>query len=319
MRFNLLSVDLNLLKAFDALERDRSVTKAAARLHVGQPALSHALSRLRALTSDRLFVRGPGGMMPTPRALKLIGPVRDSLAQIENTLFGSESFDPATARHAFRIGMSDFGAAAVVPRLSRTLSRIAPGMSLSIHNADRSNAAAKLDNGAIDLAIGFFPHCATWHRKERLFEEDHLCVFHPKQVKATRPISLKDFLNHAHVLVRLQGEDRGFVDDILDKRKLQRKVMIASPYFLLAGYLLHQLPMIAVLPRHYAELCAMTCGLVASPLPFPTPSYEVSMLWRSRDESNTSLAFLRQTLSDAFSGNERPASRAGRTVTKVLT
>ena len=239
-RIDLRQVDLNLLKAFDALERHRSVTKAGQALGLGQPAMSHALARLRELTMDELFVRSASGLQPTPRALQLIGPLRSALSQIEVALYGAQDFQPETAAQDFRIGMSDLVSAAVLPKLARTLSRTAPGVTMSVLNSDRFNAAALLDGCEIDLAIGLFPETAEWHVKEALFEEHHSCVFNPKLVKAKAPISLADFTAYPHILVTLKGDRQGFVDDILGKMGQKRRVLIASPYFLLAGYLLHQ-------------------------------------------------------------------------------
>src|SRR6516165_9126679 len=118
-RIDLRQVDLNLLKAFDALERHRSVTKAGQALGLGQPAMSHALARLRELTMDELFVRGASGLQPTPRALQLIGPVRSALSQIEVALYGAQDFQPETAAQDFRVGMSDLVSAAMLPKLAR--------------------------------------------------------------------------------------------------------------------------------------------------------------------------------------------------------
>jgi LysR family transcriptional activator of mexEF-oprN operon len=294
------SVDLNLLKTFDMLERERSVTKAAKRLRLGQPALSHALGRLRELTGDELFVRGPTGMSPTPRALELIAPVRAGLAQIEAALFGQQDFEPTRAKDCFHLGMTDFVAAAVMPVLSRVLAETAPHVTLAVVSAERSNAAELLDQRRIDLAVGFFPECASWQRRAQLFEEDHVCVFNRKLVRAKTPISLDDYVRYPHVLVSLRGDEQGFVDGILRKWKRERRVAITTPYFLLAGYLLHQLPLIATLPTHYAQLCVVTSQLTISPVPFETPHFAVSMLWHGRDDTRASLTFLRTALERAF-------------------
>jgi LysR family transcriptional regulator, mexEF-oprN operon transcriptional activator len=296
-RIDLRTLDLNLMKAFVALEEDRNVTRSAKKLGIGQPAVSHALARLRQLTQDELFVRGHGGMMPTPRALELIGPIRAALSQIEAALAGQPAFDPASSRKRFTIGASDFVAAAVLPSLSKALARAAPGTSIAVRNADRNNAAQLIDAREIDLAVGLFPQASMWHRKERLFEEGHVCAFNAKLVKASSPITLKEFVAYPHILVTLRGDEKGFVDEILTRRKLSRQVAVATPFFLLAGYLLHEQPMIATLPRRYAELCAVTAKLSISPLPFASPKFDISMMWHARDETNPALVLLRRLLS----------------------
>ena len=297
---DLRRVDLNLLKAFDALERLRSVTRAAEALSLGQPAMSHALARLRELTQDELFVRGPSGMAPTPRALELIGPIRSALAQIEVALYGPTEFNIKDADQTFRLGMTDFVAAAVIPKLTRCLGKRAPKVTLSVLNSDRTNAAKMLDDRQIDVAVGLFPETAAWHVTEALFEETHSCVFNPKRVRADSPITLAQFVSEPHVLVTLDGDRTGFIDEIVAELGMERTVLVSIPYFLLAGYLLHQLPLIATLPTHYAQLCAMTSKLVISPLPFKTPSFTVSMMWHRRENNLPSFNFLLVNLRDAL-------------------
>jgi LysR family transcriptional regulator, mexEF-oprN operon transcriptional activator len=291
---DLRSIDLNLLKAFEAMDRERNVTAAATRLGIGQPAMSHALQRLRDLLDDPLYVRGPGGMAPTPRALELIAPIKDALARIEEALRGNTLFDPFKSTRRFRIGMSDLVAAAVVPSLVEALRLQAPNADLAVRNVDRTNAVRMLDDNDIDLAIGLFPAVPEWHQKEDLFEEDFACVFNKNLIKLKTPVTMKQYLAHSHILTTLQGDDTGFVDQVLSKQNLKRRVHITSPFFLLSGYLLHQLPLIATLPRHYAELCAKTSDLTISALPFPTPSFKISMVWHRRDASIPISQFIRR-------------------------
>ncbi len=300
---NLRSVDLNLLKAFDAIERERNVTSAAASIGIGQPAMSHALRRLRDVVGDPLYVRGPGGMIPTARAIELIGPIRAALAQIESALGGSALFDASTSSQRFCIGMSDLVAAAVVPGLIELIGSQAPLADLGIRNVDRTNGAKMLDNQDIDLAIGLFPKINSWHQKQDLFEEDFVCVFNPSLVNSKSPISMDDYLSHSHILTTLQGDEIGFVDKVLEEQGLKRRIHITSPFFLLSGYLLHQLPLIATLPRHYAELCAATSDLVLSPLPFDTPRFKISMVWHGRNANDPSLQFI---LNMVISATQRP-------------
>jgi len=297
---NLQRLDLNLLKVLDALERDRSVTKAAKRLGIGQPAVSHALGRLRELTQDRLFTRGGAGIEPTAHALSLIEPVRSALAQVEEGFFGSKSFDAQGSVDRFCIGMSDFTAVTVLPTLTRALQRAAPNATITVRACDRTNAVQMLDNRQVDIAIGYFPGVESWQRAHPLFEEDHCCLFNPKLVKVKTPITLKQYLAYPHMLVTHSGDERGLIDDVLSRRKVSRTVLISSPYFLLACYLLHQLPLIAALPRHYAKMSAVTSKLAISELPFETPGFTVSMIWHKRDNANARQRFLRDLVVGAI-------------------
>src|SRR5215211_1855485 len=151
---NLSRVDLNLLVALDALLTERSVTRAAARVGLGQSAMSHNLARLRALFGDEILTRGPEGMRPTPRALALVEPVRTVLSQIEALVSRDEAFNPQTAEHTFRVGLSDTLEALIVPSLLAHLCEVAPGIHLRLHNFEPSKLLDDLDADRLDLAIG---------------------------------------------------------------------------------------------------------------------------------------------------------------------
>lgn len=293
--------DLNLLKAFDALERERNVTAAARRLHLGQPAMSHALARLRRDLDDELFVRSATGMVPTSRAVALTEPIRAALAQIESALQSEVTGDAATTDQRFRIAMSDVVAAAVVPRLSAALRKRAPAASVGVQTYDPRTVARRLDDGEIDLAIGMIKKSSGWHDVETLYEEDFVCVFHPKQIRVTRQITLKQFVSYPHVLVTFAEDDKGFVDTALERAKAERTVSVTSPYFLLAGYLLHALPIIATLPRRYAQLCRTMSEATINELPFISPRMTISMMWHRRSKQNPASILLRQAVREAVS------------------
>ena len=299
--FDFRRMDLNLLKAFHALDVHRSVTRAAASLGLGQPAMSHALARLREITRDELFTRSAGGLTPTLRAKELAGPVRYALSQIEVAFFGPTSFDPATEKATIRIGMTDFVAGVVLPPLTQRLTKLAPRVAITVVNCTHSNAASLLDERRIDIAIGYFPSPPDSLASEPLFEESHCCVFNAKLVDARAPITLEQYLAAPHLLVTGAADQRGFVDDILAKLGKERFVLISSPFFLLTGYLLQQLPLIATLPRHYAECCCAASELTISPPPFETPTFTIAMTHHRRDGRSPILSFLRDLVKDSLS------------------
>jgi LysR family transcriptional regulator, mexEF-oprN operon transcriptional activator len=297
---NLRNFDLNLLKAFDVLDRERNVTEAAKSLGIGQPAMSQALARLRKLFDDRLFIREGVGMVPTPRAQELIGPLRAALAQVDAAFMAHAAPDPRASTRRLKIGMTDVIASAVTARLSVALGEHAPNASLAVLNADRTAAPAMLDRGEIDLAIGLFPTTLGWHDSAVLFEEDFICVYNPRFINANTPISAEEFAFHKHILVTLKGDERGFVDEALAKANLKREVAITTSFFLLAGELARRLPLIATLPRHFAEGLAETANLQQSELPFRSPRMPVSMVWHRRNEGNVVISMLRRLLTTAF-------------------
>ncbi len=290
---NIGSLDLNLLKVFQALVTEGSVTRAAERLGIGQPAVSQALGRLRESVGDELFVRAGDGMRPTPRAERLVGPVSDALRQIEAAVYGDAAFDAATTDRCFTLGVTDYVAAALVPRLLRSLSAAMPAASLQLRHADRSSATAMLSDLAIDVAVGFFPDVPKWLRQQKLFLEQHVCVFDPVQIPASVPIGLDDYIRHHHVLVSPSSGRQGFVDDLLLLRGRTRRVVLTTPYFLLVGHLLKDRPLIATLPGRYAQECATLANLAVSPLPFEAPVFDISMVWAASESNSPAQMALR--------------------------
>src|SRR3990170_2771508 len=154
---NIQDLDLNLLRVFDAVLRDRSVTAAARHLGLTQPAVSNALARLRARFEDVLFVRTSSGMDATPFARELSDPVRQALALLDSALAHGPGFDPATSTRAFRFYMSDLGQVEFLPPLVERVQRGAPGVRLEAVALEVDDIADALAAGALDLAIGFLP------------------------------------------------------------------------------------------------------------------------------------------------------------------
>src|SRR5689334_23958911 len=152
---NVGDLDLNLLRVFDAVLRDRSVTPAAARLGLTQPAVSNALARLRALFEDPLFLRTPGGMDATPFARELAGPVRQALALLESALAHGPGFDPATSTRAFRFYMSDLGQIEFLPPLVERALQLAPSVRLEAVALEGDDTAVALGAGPFALAVVF--------------------------------------------------------------------------------------------------------------------------------------------------------------------
>ena len=187
--FDLRNFDLNLLVAFDALMEERSVTRAAARLRVQQPAMSHNLATLRVLLDDELFVRVGPTMRPTARAALLAPVIHGALGQMQGALRRDTAFDPCTATRTFRLGFSSDLETLLIPDLVALLRRVAPGLSLHGRTVFPADARRLLDEGAIDLAVGCFEHGAARQAGETLFEQSLACCFDPKRTGLTPPVS----------------------------------------------------------------------------------------------------------------------------------
>jgi LysR family transcriptional activator of mexEF-oprN operon len=293
---NLGRLDLNLLVAFDALLTERSVTRAAARIGIGQSAMSHNLSRLRLLFRDELLTRAPEGMRPTPRALALIEPVQVALVQIQATMLPGETFDPTTADREFRIGVSYAVEAALAPTLLAYLCENAPGIRLRLRSIDRFEILDELDADRLDLGIGVFTEGQTQHKRRRLYTATFLCMFNAERVGVSPPISLEDYVRLPHVLTTLPGDTRGVVDDALAKLGLKRTVALTTQHFLAVPFIVRRAPVITTMPSELARFFAEALGLAISPTPVELPEVPISLLWHASYDRDPAHLWLRQTV-----------------------
>lgn len=295
---NLARLDLNLLVAFDALLSERSVTRAAARVGLGQSAMSHNLARLRALFGDELLTRGPDGMRPTPRALALIDPVRIALTQIETLVFRDQAFDPRTAERTFRVGLPDSVEVLMIPALLAYLCEAAPSLHLRLHTIDSSQLLDDLDADRLDLAIGIGAFAAgqAHHKQRLLLTETYLCVFSAERTGVTPPISLEDYVRLPHVLTSLRLGERGVVDDALVPLGLKRTVVLTTPRFLAVPFLVARAPVVATMHARLARFFAAELGLSLSPAPVTLPEVSISMLWHASYDRDPAHVWLRRTV-----------------------
>ncbi|HUU65689.1 MAG TPA: LysR family transcriptional regulator [Methyloceanibacter sp.] len=298
---NLSRLDLNLLVAFDALMTERSVTRAASRVGLGQSAMSHNLARLRTLFGDELLTRGADGMRPTPRAMALADPVRMTLAQIQSAVLEREVFEPATAQRVFRIGLADSIEVAVIPTLIERLQEFAPGVSLRLRSTNRLSILEELETGVLDLGIGVFNEGQTHHKRRQLYTDSFLCLFSAEQLGLTPPISLQDYLRWPHVLTSLADDSRGAVDEVLAKQKLSRNIVMTTPGFLAVPFVVRRARVITTMPSRLARYFSETFGLVTSPVPVDLLSFTISLLWHASFDHDPGHQWLRQTVTGLVS------------------
>ena len=280
--FNLRSFDLNNLLAFDALMQERSVTRAAARLRVGQPAMSHALGNLRMLLGDDVLVRVGQVMQPTPRAEALAGRVRELLAQTQDVLFVLDGFDPAQSTREFRIGLSNEMELLLLPPLLARLRRDAPGVHLLAMVASRDALPALLDEGVIDLAVGCLDNLPAWHRHAVLYDETHLCCFNPGLLAVRPPIGLDDYLALPHALISLKDSLFGCLEDVLAQVGARVNAVAAAPHLVALLASVAEAPLLTTLPARITERYAPQFGLAISPVPLPLQPFPVCMVWHAR-------------------------------------
>ncbi|MFO1047254.1 MAG: LysR family transcriptional regulator [Geminicoccaceae bacterium] len=295
---NLARLDLNLLVALDALLTERSVTRAAARVGLGQSAMSHNLARLRTLFGDELLTRGADGMQPTPRAIALADPVRVALAQIQALVAREEAFDPRTAERQFRIGLPDSIEVLLGPTLLAQLCAEAPGVRVRLYSTDRLRLLDELDEDHVELAVGIgaFPDGKAHHKRRLLMTDPYLCMFDARRVGLEPPISLSDYVRLPHVLTSLRQGERGVVDEALEKRGLSRAVVLTTPRFVVVPFLVAGAPVITTMHARLARLFAATLGLALSPPPIELPEIAVSLLWHASYDADPGHRWLRRTV-----------------------
>ncbi|VUF15937.1 LysR family transcriptional regulator [Methylobacterium dankookense] len=293
---DLARVDLNLLVALDALLTERSVTRAAARVGIGQSAMSSSLARLRRLLGDELLTRAPEGMRPTPRALALAEPVRRTLRQIQSLVRREESFDPRTVERTFTISLPDSTEVLLGPRLLAYLRAEAPGIRLLLRSVDRTHILEELDTDRLDLAIGFFSEGQMHHKRRLLYRDSYVCLFDAAQVGLAPPISLEDYLRFPHILTSLRETAHGVVDDALAKLGLSRTLAVTTPRFLVVPFLVRAAPVITTMHARLATYFAGALGLTVSPVPVELDPVAVSMLWHASYDDDPAHRWLRQVL-----------------------
>lgn len=285
----LSGVDLNLLVAFDAIAREASVSRAAARAGVTQSAMSHTLRRLRELFDDPLFVRGRGGLVPTPRAAALMLPVRGGLVALSRALAGPEAFEPQRSDRTFRMVAPDLFEVLALPALMRRLRSEAPNVDLAVLPVDWQRLAAQLETGEVDVAIqvvsappDVLPGLAPQGLVRRvLFREGYRCF-----VRADHPaladggLSLERYLALPHAMVSPSGERPGLVDAALAELGHTRRVALRLPHFGAAPAFLAHSDLVLTAPAALARVVDASIAVVAPPLTLP--EHAVTVVWHER-------------------------------------
>src|SRR5262249_10671227 len=206
---------LNLLVAFQVLVREKSVSRAAERLFLGQPAMSGVLARLRDVLQDEILVRTGRGMEPTTKALALHAQLTPAMESIRATLFAQPAFDPATQSRTFHLGMRDWVESWLMPELVARVQRTAPRVRISVRASDAQRGARMLDAEEMDLGISVFPDGPPWQRREQLAVMGYCCVYDGRRLGLNAPLTLEAYLAHPHLVTPTHADSRGPVDDEL--------------------------------------------------------------------------------------------------------
>ena len=291
------TVDLNLLVAFDALMQSRSVTRAARAIGLSQPAMSNALARLRVHFGDRLFERGAGAMIPTPRAVEAHGAIRESLAVIRSVLDNPGAFDPACDARHFRIAMAEDPAFFVLPELIRRVVETTQKVDVQVLPTSHVSGGDLVLSGAVEAAIGIAPKAAVKElRCKSLFLERLVCIGrrdHPAFAGRAKAMALKDFLAWPQVAVRPSVNQPSSVDLALSRLGKKRRCVVEVAHVLLVPHLLQGTDMLACFPERLARHFCPRMDLDMREPPFALPAYHGSLIWHRRFDQDTGHAWLR--------------------------
>ncbi|MBA7930927.1 LysR family transcriptional regulator [Klebsiella sp. RHBSTW-00215] len=293
MKSDIRNLDLNLLKTLDALLDERSVTRAAARLSLTQPAVSGMLTRLREAFNDPLFIRAPHGMVPTLRAQALASPVKQLLTDAE-ALLQPAVFEPLNAYFTWTIAATDYALKAVIVPFIAALKPLAPGIRVRIIPESPATLFAQTERGEVDIAL-LTPHSTPPDLHSRaLYQEEYVCLMRADHPQAAAPLTLDLFCELEHVLVSWQGDSfRGVTDDALAAQGRSRRVGLSVSSFLVLPEVLAVSDMIAVVPRRLAK---MASGMKISPPPLAIPGFTKSMAWHERSHRDPAQQWLRELL-----------------------
>jgi DNA-binding transcriptional LysR family regulator len=305
---NLRTLDLNLLRVFDAVMAEGNLTRAADRLAMTQPAASHALKRLRDALGDELFVRHAAGLRPTARAEALWPPVRSALWQLQNAI-APEEFDPRRDAASFTLTMSDASAALLLPPLVAAIEGAQALVNVRVMPLTTRDPRRLVEAGDADVAVGYFPAAITallaqggdaTLRHQHLYTTEYVCVMrrdHP--LAAPGALTLEAYVAAHHLLVSFSGRPHGFVDQALAAQGLQRRIVLTVNQFATAGGVVARSDLVTVLPRRFLPATGAMDRLVERELPITLEPVYVAMMWHLRREADPAHRWLRMRLEEA--------------------
>lgn len=304
---NFRTLDLNLLRVFDEVMSERSLTRAARNLSITQPAISNAMRRLRDSLGDELVRRAGQGVEPTPRALALWPSVRDALRQLRSSLSPTE-FVPALAQDTFVLAMADATAAELIPGLVAIVEAEAPGVFLRVVPLTTRDPRRLLDEETANLAVGYFPAVMAdltarnqsdeglSYEHERLYDGEYVCVMRRGHPLAKGALTVDRFCEARHLLVSFSGRPFGLIDEALTAMGRRRRIVLTVNQFFTAGRVVANSNLLTVLPRHFVSTTGIADELVQRDLPFEVPTVHVDSLWHRRVQHSPGHQWLRRAM-----------------------
>ncbi|MDM0084605.1 LysR family transcriptional regulator [Variovorax sp. J31P179] len=294
--------DLNLLTIYEALMETRSVSRAAERLNLSQPSMSHALSKMRKAFDDPMFVRVKNEMQPTSKAVEVAGPVRDALELARTQIFGRIAIDPKTSSRLFTICMTDVGETCYLPMVINAVHMAAPSVRLRTVSPIAEKLEEGLESGAVDLAIGYFPDMTNGgvFQQRLLRNSGFLCVTGCRDIASRGEFDLASFQAVPQVAVRTEGRSQEVIEKAMSAMGIHRNVVVTVPHYLGLLTIIPQTGLTAVVPVDLASAFDGKEGITSLPLPFASPSVEVIQIWHRRHHEDPANRWLRTLVKDTL-------------------
>jgi DNA-binding transcriptional LysR family regulator len=291
--------DIELLYVFDEIYKTRSVSRAADKLGLPQSTVSIALGKLRIHFGDRLFSRTAKGMEPTPHAQDVIADVRRAIEALALALARRDEFDPVSETREFRICMTDISEIVLLPRLLNHLSAVAPGVRFDISKIS-ATTPRDLEDGAVDLAVGFMPHLEAGFYQQSLFQQNFVCLVAQGHPRIKGSLSKEQFGAEGHLSVKTSGTGHYIVDKTILKEGVARRNVLQLPSFLGLGRIVAETTFIATVPDKYASTISASEAVQLLPCPINMPSFAVKQHWHERYHADPANRWLRSTFSALF-------------------
>ncbi|WP_312932981.1 LysR family transcriptional regulator [Pseudomonas sp.] len=289
---SLSKVDLNLFIVFDAIYTEANLTRAGQIVGITQPAVSNALSRLRETFNDPLFVRTAQGMVPTPMAQNIIGPVRNALALLRVSVQESRLFNPLEASKTFRISMTDLIEAVILPPLFQRLRRLAPGVMIESFLSKRRETTKELAAGRLDFAVDAPLNTDPQVRHVKLLQDRFVCALRQGHPLADTRLTLDSYLSMSHIHISSRRNGLGYVDLALGRLGVQRKVVLRSQHYLMACQVLQQSDLVMTVPERFAR----RHQLRHLPLPLEVTPLETHLYWHESTDQDPANRWMREQI-----------------------
>ncbi len=289
---------LHHLRALDTILREGSVTRAADTLGLSQSALSHQLARLRDVLGDPLVVRGGTGVVGTPRALALKGPLRDALAELERAIRQDDRWDPDTAQRRFAIAMPDHFALLILTDLLPRIEKAAPGVDVLVHSADGVN----LDVGPVELVLGGLQFAPAGLKTRALVSTSFACAVRRDHPTVGKGMDLDTYCGLDHLLISPRGRPGGIVDDALADLGRDRRIRAATASFVAAPLILQSTDMVLTAPRRLLQFMAQRepLRLMEPPAGLTLPTFRLALWWHPRHHADEGHRWFRSLIANAF-------------------